>query len=1269
MKFEGHRIWIALLLAVLIVSGYFFYTFRSNQAQLHDQSIRSLSITQSNLKNSWEAYKMRCRIPPDVGGIEETNISETDSLKKVLNILLSSMPPSDFFDITIITDSSGQVLVTKPEAIIDRMPVGENIQTEEIKLGIIDSELTISGDNYQIFQVPIHLQWDQQNCLWRSENQDSENANQDIESENLNSETENQNSEPDNLKSESEKIILYGALSQENFNQVRWRIPFIAIYFLLSLVILIIASYPVIRILGMGRGDRMTGSQVYQTGLSLILLSLFIGFSISYFASRHEIKNNQSDYVQSLINNVEKMQKAQLSKYIMLLDLFIKVGGEPVNKSNIQYNETIVSDIEGNIQHLWLSSDKKAIEDTLINDLPDLATRHYIKRAVDDNFYHGSHYSYNRGKFENVISKKKVYSNERDHSYELIHAITFNNEIYDAVDTLYTNPIGLKYLIINEIGEVYYRPPSVNTAIFNLREAIHPRQWDEVLVLMQNNDSTETPLQINIYFEGQRFNAFLQKMSTEPLNLKESSWILVFDDPNLLAFRSYSAFMYSAVGYLFLLIIFLAIGLISYAIRPEVYYLSFRRFNQYFFRPSFKKRKENVILCLIISTHILFFIIILNCIDIHHIWLLLLLFGLTVPFIILSRHLLLSDFLQKLTTASSWKFPLSVFAVILLILYFLYHLPVIEFHYLLILLFLLGIQAGWIIFIIWAFNNYPFQIQKKLKKILWLRGISNFIKAFVRNPNQMFSFTFAIWALLIGMIAGYAIHHSAFHYEDKLWELAVEHKTGEPHLHEDNKNHVEHSSRSTNHDHNGHFHTASLNPFLNHFEYWRRQWLFNYTGIDYPVINRYIYAGRSQIMDAFDHDHTEENDHSHQVHHSKEPLTLFLIVLSFLAGFMLLYYLVKILSKRIFLTEYWKFLPDPAPAPKIKNYTYILTPDPENALRELQSGFLKNKKYKILNLAGRSEREKLRRTEASGSIPFGILLKDTDGIALLNADRALRSSDDIENLTDLITIFKQKEKFVLMTGSKSMKDLQESVLSDKDPERDHALLNWMDVTGSFFSSLIPVGYGLKPPEPGKESSGNKYVEKLRREILYGPHTKALSYLVKLADNEAKSGKFGKKEYQRCILNIQRHNKSYYQNLWDQLTFREKQMVNNYANEGFVNYSNIGVVTELLQKGIFRYDDRHEDIRLFNISFCNFATQAVTGQLAKEFKKDKKLHGNVSHLRNAILTIFFLTILGIAIIRPELPQQYIGAISGGLALISSLASVAGKLPWNIPILEK
>jgi len=135
-----------------------------------------------------------------------------------------------------------------------------------------------------------------------------------------------------------------------------------------------------------------------------------------------------------------------------------------------------------------------------------------------------------------------------------------------------------------------------------------------------------------------------------------------------------------------------------------------------------------------------------------------------------------------------------------------------------------------------------------------------------------------------------------------------------------------------------------------------------------------------------------------------------------------------------------------------------------------------------------------------------------------------------------------------------------------------------------------------------------------------------------------------------------------------LSFREKQMVFNYANEGFVNHCNIDVLTELLQKGIFRMNWKEERIDLFNQSFCNYATRAPSSKLEKEFNRDQKEHGNLSHYRNAMLTFVFLAVLGISLIAPDLLDRYIGAISGGLAILSTLASAIGKFSFKLPFFK-
>jgi hypothetical protein len=1232
MKVDGRHIWVTLFLAVFIVSGYFFYTVRTNQAQLQEQSVRSFSLAINNLKSSWENYKIQCQSDSTLAN----SISEDADLKDVLNHLLGQMPPGGFFVHTIITDSLGRALISETGIPLGKMPVdGSPDDPDEIRLGIVQSDMTISTKKYHVFQAPITLEWAPDQCIYNE----------------------------DALSHESRQIILYATLSKDQLNQVRWQIPFLAVYILLSLFILIVVSYPIIRIVGMGIGDTLTGAQVYQTGLSIILLSLFIGFSISYFASRSEIKMNQKHSVEALTNKVEQFHSSQIKTYAALLDTFMIHGPGSVNSEDAEYKELVNIDRDGRILDLWLYSETNSVSESIRDALPNLAERHYFQRADSNMFYHGSHFSYSDGNFEGVISKKLPEQNDQVNDEIYVQAITYSFNNFDRADSTHLNNLGLKYLIINKSGEVYYQSPSVKTAVSAVRDVVNPYQWNELRALMENNRETSEPLELRISFEGQSYQAGLHRMYVDSPGMIEESWILVFDDPNLIAFRSYSVFMYSGIGYFFILIIFLVIGFIFYLFRPDRHYLSIRRFNDYLFRPSFQKRKEYLVLSLIILTHILFFVVVF-LMDVHHFWLFILFFTLTITYIAFVRHILLSGILQSHHSFSDWKLPLTIAAVALFIIFLLLLIVFFGRGYIWTTVSLIIIQGTWLYILFRSAGDFSSLSLKKFEGRTATR-----LRTFIQKPKEMYSFVFAFWVLLIGMISGYAIHHSAFHFEDKLWKLASEAGTEEVHSHRYQNSALntdylyENSWPDTHMYHN----QDRKHQFLNRLEYWRRQWLVNYTGVDYPVMNRYIYAGRAQILNAFEHEHHDHNEAVGHDHRDKGALSRALIFFAFLVGFVLLYHLIKNLSKRIFLTEYRDFLSEDKPYPNIENQTYLLTLDHQRTLKILEEGFLKNRSYLLLDLSSPSERKKM--TLPGDPYSVDALLNDKEGIVLLNADRALISPDTINDMTNLITACKRKEKFVLMTGSKSMKELSEYISEQKDPVLEQAMSNWIDTTVSFFTMLIPIGYGLNVSSTSDKTGGSKYIDKLKTEIKYGPHTAKLAVLLKQTISKTDILRLTKKEYEAFILHIQRHNKPYYQNLWNHLTFREKQMVYNFANEGFVNYANINVLTELLQKGIFRMDKQSEEMRLFNLSFCNFATQAVTPQLAKAFKKDRKTNGNVSHLRNALLTIIFLAILAISLFAPELPERYIGAVSGGLALISSLASVAGKFSLNIPFLEK
>ena len=1180
MKIEGYRIWAILFVAIFALSGYMYFNVLENRDQLQEQSFRSLDLTRDNLLSSWENLTVRT---DSIYNFEESTDSD---IRNLIQTLLDQMPPSDFFDLTFFTDRNGKVLISSPEIPVVFIPPEYLDETE--KLGAIQEEIAISTKEYQVFRIPISLE---------------------------------QNS-ADITSAGTLDLYLFGAISQEKFSRAGRQISFTGIYLLFTLLLLLIISFPILRVIGMGRGDTLSRNHVYQIGLSIVLLAVFIGFSLSYIMSRNEIQKEHLQTLNRLVDDVSELHRSALGRYTELFHTYFEYGDI---LPDVQFNELFEIRADGSVNRFRIAGMDTDFSEEERMTIPNLSGRYYFRNAVEDQFLLGSHYSYTDGIQEGVLSRRMT-SEEQENSDGVVRAVTFGFDHFFEADTLHINRVGLKYLIMDSSGDVYYQTPSIKTNIPNIKSAISPGQWNQVYALMRNNPTLVDSLQVPVSFEGQNYIAHLNRLDFGDDAEIKPAWMLTFRDKNLRYMRSYSIFLYSSLGYLILLLTFVLIFTSFFLSGKSSHYLNLKTFAYSWFRPSLKKRNHYLFLIAILFLHLLFFIYILT-IDFHNFWLIVFLFCETVGVVGLYRYVLLSKFLENRHKRRYWKVPVLISITVLIFLSLSYIAGTLSGGKALLVTNLFLLQtAGFILIILFKRKGW-------LSSQLQLKSTKN------AGTDSIYALSFTLWVLVVGLMPGYIIHHSAFHHESVIWQQAVQNRSPATLLHQSEKDDELRGYQQV---------------LLNQMEYQRRQWLVNYTGIEYPVIDRYIYSDRATILSAFQHDH---HDHDHE----KEFTAHLFNLLIFLLISYLLYVSVRILARWLFLTEYWDYKSKTDRISAISKKTYLVTLDNQKGVDFLTDRLGESIKLTILDLSA----PELPREFIS---PDFTNMNDESGFLLLNIDYALQKPEN----TDLLTMFmlkcEQQNVRLILTGSKSVRELRNNKPEIEDTGFENRMMRWLEAMSRFSTITLPVYFGINRVQLSAGYSENEFMNILSNEIEYGPHKEELSLLLSREFSETADSTFTLKDFEIFLLAIQRHNKAYYQNLWDKLSFREKQMVYNYSNEGFVNYRNFDVLTELLDKGIFRMDYQNEEIGLFSRSFNNFASSAANSHLLKLFKFDRKENGNVTHLRNAVLTFIFLSILGLSLIAPEILDRYIGAISGGLAILSTLASLLSKFASKVPFLK-
>lgn len=325
------------------------------------------------------------------------------------------------------------------------------------------------------------------------------------------------------------RLYFVGLYDSSYFQKVGLRINFNLLSTLLLILILLVASIPILGVVRMGRGDNMTQGRIIQVGISLMTIAVVVGFSFSFSKNRPV----PSEILKGNIDNSGKNLSSNLSTFKSLLVNWVDREGQPVPP---QSNELIqVNSQNGYVKEiLYFQKDGKPplkivfeTDTSFIN----LKERPYIKYFSGEDkkpTFLGSHYSRSTGQLETVISYQDPVSDSSS-----INAITFSLGLEDRYSTAH------RILVIKEDGKVLFKSKKVESSISNLRESINPDKWKEVSSLLKNNRgiSKSTSLQVPLYLNGYQYEALFQRIETSEYDT--ALWLVFLVNSNI--FHAFSA--------------------------------------------------------------------------------------------------------------------------------------------------------------------------------------------------------------------------------------------------------------------------------------------------------------------------------------------------------------------------------------------------------------------------------------------------------------------------------------------------------------------------------------------------------------------------------------------------------------------------------------------------------------------------------------------------------------------------------------------------------
>ena len=135
------------------------------------------------------------------------------------------------------------------------------------------------------------------------------------------------------------------------------------------------------------------------------------------------------------------------------------------------------------------------------------------------------------------------------------------------------------------------------------------------------------------------------------------------------------------------------------------------------------------------------------------------------------------------------------------------------------------------------------------------------------------------------------------------------------------------------------------------------------------------------------------------------------------------------------------------------------------------------------------------------------------------------------------------------------------------------------------------------------------------------------------------------EYERekmMFATLDKYN-GFYDFVWNKFSIKEKYMLLNYAQNGFVNFKNTEVIHQLLQSGVFVIKD--EEVKIFSASFRVYILKQKNSEELLQLKSDLRRESTWQTFRVPFLIIILGTALFIFITQEQTFQRITALLTG------------------------
>lgn len=327
---------------------------------------------------------------------------------------------------------------------------------------------------------------------------------------------------------ENQKLYAVGLLSKDAYQKVGLRLDFGKMSVFLLFLFVLVALIPVLGVMNLSIGDNLNQGKVTYVGLSLMSLTLIIGYSTSQFKNLPDPVEQQKEIASSLESEVAR----SLNLYDSTLSTLVK--NDNWKSSDPPFNELIEFMPNGFVRKIQYRSDRQMLDfkDTLATTSIDLSSRAYygyyydpygkLKSDKTSDVFVNSHYSRFDAQLETVISK---YYPKKDSANRGVRAITFKL----LTDSSYSS--NYRYLVIKKDGKILLKSNKISSPIENLQEAINQEKWEEISALIDNNKDSKQELKTSLYLNGNHYTGILRKI--QGVTYDQDLWLLFLVNNNL----------------------------------------------------------------------------------------------------------------------------------------------------------------------------------------------------------------------------------------------------------------------------------------------------------------------------------------------------------------------------------------------------------------------------------------------------------------------------------------------------------------------------------------------------------------------------------------------------------------------------------------------------------------------------------------------------------------------------------------------------------------